>query len=326
MKFLMREKMSNIYSNTEENIKKAAQVILDGGLVAFPTETVYGLGANVYNAKAVANIFAAKQRPHFDPLISHIAEVDFLREYVATDERVFALAKHFWPGPLTMVLNRVEENPSIDLACSGLRTLTVRMPKHPTALALIKESGVPIVAPSANKYQSISPTTAQHVADGLGDRVDIILDGGACAVGVESTIIDLTGKDVVLLRAGGTAKEDIEAFLGEKVLISNGNPDLPTAPGQLLRHYAPKNQLRINAVKPEDGEFFIGFGAYDGDLNLSSSGDLAEAASHLFAFLRLADERATNGRIAIAPIPTMGLGLAINDRIKRASYKKIESA
>ena len=299
----MREKMSNIYSNTEENIKKAAQVILEGGLVAFPTETVYGLGANVYNAKAVANIFAAKQRPHFDPLISHIAEVDFLREYAATDERVFALAKHFWPGPLTMVLKRIEENPSIDLACSGLRTLTVRMPKHPTALALIKESGVPIVAPSANKYQSISPTTAQHVADGLGDRVDI-------------------GKEVVLLRAGGTAKEDIEAFLGEKVLISDGNPDLPTAPGQLLRHYAPKNQLRINAVKPEDGEFFIGFGEYDGDLNLSSSGDLAEAASHLFAFLRLADERATSGRIAIAPIPTTGLGLAINDRIKRASYRK----
>lgn len=314
--------MSNIYRNTEENIKKAAQVILDGGLVAFPTETVYGLGANVYNAKAVANIFAAKQRPHFDPLISHIAEVDFLRKYAATDERVFALAKRFWPGPLTMVLNRIEENPSIDLACSGLRTLTVRMPNHPTALALIKESGVPIVAPSANKYQSISPTTAQHVADGLGDKVDMILDGGACAVGVESTIIDLTGKNAVLLRAGGTAKEDIEEFLGEKIIISSGNPDLPTAPGQLLRHYAPKNTLRINIQNPDNDEFYIGFGKYDGNLNLSKSGNLAEAASNLFAFLRIADEKAIYGKIAIAPIPTTGLGLAINDRIKRASYRK----
>ncbi len=314
--------MSNIYSNTEENIKKAAQVILDGGLVAFPTETVYGLGANVYNAKAVANIFAAKQRPHFDPLISHIAEVDFLREYAATDERVFALAKRFWPGPLTMVLNRIEENPSIDLACSGLRTLTVRMPNHPTALALIKAAGVPIVAPSANKYQSISPTTAQHVADGLGDKVDMILDGGACAVGVESTIIDLTGKNAVLLRAGGTAKEDIEEFLGEKIIVSSGNPDLPTAPGQLLRHYAPKNTLRINIQNPDNDEFYIGFGKYDGNLNLSKSGNLAEAASNLFAFLRIADEKAIYGKIAIAPIPTTGLGLAINDRIKRASYQK----
>ncbi len=314
--------MSNIYQSNDTNILHAAEIIKKGGLVAFPTETVYGLGANVYNSSAVANIFAAKQRPHFDPLISHIAEIDFLPEYAATDGRVIALAKHFWPGPLTMVLNRIEENPSIDLACSGLRTLTVRMPNHQTALSLIKKSGVPIVAPSANKYQSISPTTAQHVADGLGDKVDMILDGGNCSVGVESTIIDLTGKEVVLLRAGGTAKEDIETFLGEKVLISDGNPDMPTAPGQLLRHYAPKNQLRINVEKPEKDEFFIGFGMINGDLNLSEKGDLAEAASHLFAYLRLADQHATNGKIAIAPIPQNGLGLAINDRIKRASYLK----
>ena len=314
--------MSGIYEYNAVNIKKAAATINNGGLVAFPTETVYGLGANVYDAKAVSNIFAAKQRPHFDPLISHIAEVDFLKEYAATDERVFALAKRFWPGPLTFVLRRIEENPSIDLACSGLRTLTVRMPNHPVALDLIRASGVPIVAPSANKYQSISPTTAQHVADGLGDKVDMILDGGACKVGVESTIIDLTGKQIVMLRAGGTAKEDIEDFLGEKVILSEGNPTLPTAPGQLLRHYAPKNLLRINADKPETDEYFIGFGQIDGDLNLSPSGDLCEAASNLFAYLRLADKNAVNGKIAIAPIPTTGLGLAINDRIKRASYKK----
>lgn len=314
--------MSNIYSNTEQNILKAAEVIKSGGLVAFPTETVYGLGANVYDSQAVSKIFAAKQRPKFDPLISHIADVDVLRTYAATDERVFALAKHFWPGPLTFVLKRIEENPSIDLACSGLRTLTVRMPNHPIALSLIKASGVPIVAPSANKYQSISPTTAKHVADGLGENVDMILDGGSCKVGVESTIIDLTGKSVVMLRAGGTAKEDIEEFLGEKILINEGNPDLPTAPGQLLRHYAPKNTLRINAEKPDDDEYFIGFGNIDGDINLSKNGNLTEAAANLFAYLRIADENAVNGKIAIAPIPFNGLGLAINDRIKRASYKK----
>ncbi len=313
--------MSNIYQNTPQNMQKAAEIIKNGGLVAFPTETVYGLGANVYNAKAVAAIFAAKQRPRFDPLISHIAEVDFLKEYAAVDARVFALAKRFWPGPLTFVLKRIEENPSIDLACSGLRTLTVRMPRHPMALDLIRKSGVPIVAPSANKYQSISPTTAQHVADGLGNRVDMILDGGACSVGVESTILDLTGTKTVMLRAGGTPKEDIEEFLGEEVLISAGNPELPSAPGQLLRHYAPRNVLRINVIRPDKDEYFIGFGNIDGDINLSAKGDLQEAAGNLFAYLRLADAAALRGKIAIAPIPLKGLGLAINDRIKRASYK-----
>ncbi len=314
--------MSNIYENTPENIIKASEVIKNGGLVAMPTETVYGLGANVYNSKAVANIFAAKQRPHFDPLISHIAEIDFMPEYAVCDERAIELAKKFWPGPLTFVLRRKDENPSIDLACSGLRTITVRMPNHPTALALIKASGVPIVAPSANKYQSISPTTAQHVADGLGDKIDMILDGGACKVGVESTILDLTTNNAVILRAGGVAKEDIENFLGEEVLISAGNPDLPTAPGQLLRHYAPKNVLRINADKPQDDEFYIGFGDMECDLNLSATADLSEAASNLFAYLRIADEKSIFGKIAMAPIPQHGLGLAINDRIKRASNKK----
>lgn len=313
--------MSNIYQANPVNLRQAADTIKKGGLVAFPTETVYGLGANVYNAKAVANIFAAKQRPHFDPLISHIADVEILKTYAATDERVFALAKRFWPGPLTFVLKRVDENPALDLACSGLRTLTVRMPNHPIALDLIKAAGVPIVAPSANKYQSISPTTAQHVAESLGDKVDMILDGGACKVGVESTIIDLTSPQIVMLRAGGTPKEDLEDFLGEKILISAGNPDLPTAPGQLLRHYAPKNLLRINVQTPEKDEFFIGFGDIDGELNLSPKSDLAEAAGNLFAYLRLADSKAKNGKIAVAPIPQNGLGLAINDRLKRASYK-----
>ncbi len=313
--------MTNIFKANDENILKAAEVILQGGLVAFPTETVYGLGANVYDSKAVVSIYEAKGRPSFNPLISHIAEIDFLKTYAAVDERVLSLAKHFWPGPLTFVLNRIEENPAIDLACAGLKTVTVRMPNHPVALELIKKSGVPIVAPSANKSQTISPTTALHVAESLGDKVDMILDGGKCKVGVESTIIDLTTRQVVLLRAGGIALEDLESFLGEKILISHGNPDLPSSPGQLLKHYAPTHEFRINATRRENGEFFIGFGdVEDCDLNLSSSGNLSEAAANLFAFMRIAD--ADGRKIAMSPIPEKGLGLAINDRIRRAAYKK----
>ncbi len=290
--------------------------------MAFPTETVYGLGANVYDPNAVASIFAAKGRPKFNPLISHIAEIDFLKEYAVTDSRVLALAAHFWPGPLTFVLKRKDDNPALDLACAGLKTVTVRMPRNDIALALIKKSGVPIVAPSANKSQTISPTTAMHVFESLGNKVDMILDGGQCTVGVESTIIDLTGTDVVLLRAGGVTIEDLEHFLGQKVLISSGNPDMPSSPGQMLKHYAPTHELRINAEKPEKDEFFIGFGDIpECDLNLSPKGDLCEAAANLFLYLRQADSDTKHKRIAIAPIPDKGLGMAINDRIRRASYK-----
>lgn len=322
--------MDIIYKNTPQNIDLAAQKIKKGELVAFPTETVYGLGANVYNAKAVAKIFAAKHRPKFDPLISHIADVEFLREYAATDERVFALAKRFWPGPLTFVLSRIDNLKSIDLACSGLSTITVRMPNHPVALELIQKSGCPIVAPSANTFQSISPTLALHVYDDLCNKEwydpkigpSMIIDGGKCKVGVESTIIDLTSPQVVILRAGGTPKEDLEEFLGEKIIVSSGNPELPTAPGQVLRHYAPKHSLRINIAQPDDDEFFIGFGSVDGDINLSPDGDLLEAATNLFAYMHIADEQTVYQNIAVAPIPMFGLGLAINDRLKRASYLK----
>lgn len=315
--------MTNIYAPSEQNILQAAKIIQNGGLVAFPTETVYGLGANVYDAKAVASIYAAKGRPAFNPLISHIAEIDFLPTYAQADSRAMALVKHFWPGPLTLVLNRTDENPALDLACAGLRTVTVRMPNHPVALSLIKKSGVPIVAPSANKSQTISPTTANHVFESLGDKVNMILDGGACKVGVESTIIDITGKNVVLLRAGGLAVEDLEEFLGEKILISNGNPDLPTSPGQMLKHYAPAHDFRINATSRNQDEFFIGFGnVKDCDLNLSPKADLVEAAANLFAYMRMADRNNKYAKIAMSPIPNTGLGLAINDRIKRAAYKK----
>lgn len=315
---------SNIYNNTPENIAKAAALIRNGGLVAFPTDTVYGLGADVYNPKAVAAIFAAKGRPTFDPLISHIADIDFLPEYACTDERVMALAKHFWPGPLTFVLKRKEQLASLDLVCSGLPHIAVRMPDHPLALALIKAAGVPIAAPSANKFKRISPTTARHVADSLGDNVDMILDGGACKIGVETTIIDLTTPEMVMLRAGGLGKEEIEAFTGEKVIFSHGNPDKPSAPGQLLKHYAPQMPMRINVkeneVRPD--EFFIGFGPVQkAALNLSPSGDLHEAAANLFAYMRLAEQHTECSGIAVSPVPEQGLGLAINDRLRRASYK-----
>ena len=316
--------MTNIYTYNRTTIQKAAQTIKNGGLVAFPTETVYGLGANAFDAQAVANIFAVKGRPAFNPLISHIAEIETLYELAITDDRVISLAQKFWPGPLTFVLKRKEQNSSLDLVCAGLPTMTIRMPNHPIALDLIKRSGIPIAAPSANRSQSISPTTARHVFESLGTKVDMIIDGGPSKVGVESTIIDLTTDQTVLLRAGGIGKEDIEDFLGEKVLFSQGNPDLPSSPGQMLKHYAPKIPTRINVNEQErqSDEFYIGFGNMTCDLNLSPSANLIEAASNLFAFMHLAEEQTTYPKIAIAPIPMTGLGLAINDRIKRASFNK----
>lgn len=315
--------MTKIFVANKDNIIKASTFIKSGKLVAFPTETVYGLGANAFDAKAVAGIFEAKGRPNFNPLISHIAEADMMNEYVKTDERALFLAKTFWPGPLTFVLERKDENPALDLVCAGLKTMTVRCPNHPIALELIKQSGVPIAAPSANRSQTISPTTATAVYESLQDRVDMILDGGPCSVGLESTIIDLTTPQAYLLRAGGITKEQLEDTLGEKVLVSDGNPNKPTSPGQLLKHYAPSKSLRINITSPEDDEFFIAFGSgYPREnLNLSPSGDLREAASNLFSFMRIADKNQEYNKLAIAPIPEHGIGLAINDRIRRASYK-----
>ena len=310
-----------IFKSTKENILKAGELIKAGETIAFPTETVYGLGASAYNPQAIAKIYAIKNRPSFNPLISHIAEVDFLREYALTDDRVLALAKKFWPGPLTFILKRKDENPALDLACAGLKKISVRMPNHKVALDLIRAAGVPIVAPSANKSQTISPTTAQHVQNSLGDAVPMILDAGACKVGVESTIIDVSENQIVLLRAGGIALETLEEFLGEKILISDGDPNKPSSPGQMLRHYAPKYATRINVMDPLPDEFYIGFGEMDCDLNLSPRGDLQEATANLFQMMHLAEEQGKKHKIAIAPIPNTDLGRAINDRIKRASYK-----
>lgn len=315
----------NIYADTPENILTAAQTIKQGGLVAFPTDTVYGLGANAYNAAAVAAIFKAKGRPAFDPLITHIADIDFLPALAITDSRVMDLARRFWPGPLTFVLKRKETHPALDLVCSGLPHIAVRMPNHPTALKLIRAAKTPIAAPSANCFKCVSPTRAEHVAESLGNQVPMILDGGACAIGVETTIIDLTTPQIVILRAGGLSKEALESFTGEKVFISTGSGDKPSAPGQLLRHYAPSKPLRMN-VLPSDvqqNEFYIGFGDMpSARLNLSKTGDTTEAAANLFAYLRLAQADSATTSIAVAPVPQTGLGLAVNDRLTRASYKE----
>ncbi len=308
--------MKNIYEPNFENIQRAAQIIKSGGLVAMPTETVYGLGANAFDATAVAKIYAVKGRPNFNPLISHISDINMVKEIGVADDRFYALAKHFWPGAITFVINR--NNPKLDLACAGLNTTTVRMPNHPVALDLIRSANVPIVAPSANLSTTISPTTAMHVYESLGTNVDMILDGGACTIGVESTIIDLTTKDIVLLRAGGISVEDIESYLNEKIIIGANHSTAPKSPGQMLKHYAPTKKLRINITNPEPDEFYIGFGNMDCDLNLSPSGDLLMAASNLFSYLRTADKNIKYNKIAIAPIPNIGLGLAINDRIFRA--------
>ncbi len=313
--------MSGILKADTVNIGRAATIIKSGGLVAFPTETVYGLGADAFNPHAVARIFEAKGRPSFNPLISHIAEPEALREMAQVDDRARFLARKFWPGPLTFVLPRNDDNPALDLVCAGLRTITVRCPNHPVARDLIRRSGTPIAAPSANRSQTISPTTAAAVLESLEDRVDIILDGGACSVGVESAILDLTTAKPVLLRAGGITKEELEEALNEEVILSDGNPDKPNSPGQLLKHYAPSKKFRINVEKPEKGELFIAFGTKygKGDMNLSPSGDLREAAANLFAFMREADNNEKFDCMAMAPIPNEGLGLAINDRIRRAS-------
>lgn len=315
--------MKNIFDANLENIKKAAEIIKNGGLVAMPTETVYGLGADVFNPKAVASIFEVKGRPSFNPLISHIDNIDYLKEYAQTDERVMALAKKYWPGPITFVLNRKDDNPALDLVCAGLKTITVRMPNHPIALELIKQSGTPIAAPSANASGTISPTTAMHVYESLGNKVDMILDGGACKVGVKSTIIDLTGKDMVLLRPGGITKEELEEFTNEKVLISTHSPDLPKSPGQMLSHYAPAIPLYMNKNERfEDNQALIGFGEMECDYNLSKTKDLREAAANLFAYMKAADKSGKFKSIAVVSIPNDGLGVAINDRLTRASYKK----
>ena len=302
---------------TPSEIATAAQILKDGRLVAFPTETVYGLGADARNNMAVASIFAAKSRPHFNPLIVHVADIAAVEEIAELSESARALASAFWPGPLTLVLPRRADSSLSDLVTAGLDTVAIRVPAHPLARKLLAEFNGPVAAPSANPSGKISPTTADHVLEGLSGKIAAVLDGGPCGVGLESTIIGFKNGPV-LLRSGGLPVEAIEAALGTKVAQNSDNTI--TAPGQLKSHYAPSAKLRLNAETPETGEAWLGFGHHEfttPSLNLSENHDLTEAAANLFAHMRALDKIST--KIAVAPIPFTGLGLAINDRLERAA-------
>lgn len=297
-------------------IARASALLANGDLVAFPTETVYGLGGDARNDRAVARIFEAKGRPGFNPLIVHVADIETARDIAQFNTKADCLASAFWPGPLTLVLPLRQGSGISPLVTAGLATIAIRVPEHGVARDLLTAFGGPVAAPSANPSGKISPTTAAHVASGLGAQVSAILDGGSCNVGVESTIIGFQ-PGATLLRPGGLPAEAIEACLGEPLQGYSGSA-FPTAPGQLASHYATNSSIRLNALSLRTGEVMLGFGPMDCDLNLSQSGDLVEAAANLFDHLHRLDKKANSG-IAVAPIPDQGLGRAINDRLARAA-------
>ncbi|GLQ35901.1 threonylcarbamoyl-AMP synthase [Amylibacter marinus] len=312
--------MTQMLKPTDLNIAQCADIWRSGGLVAFPTETVYGLGADACNGDAVAAIYAAKARPSFNPLIIHVADITTAQRYAVFSDTALQLAQAHWPGPLSLVLPIKRGCGLSELVTAGLETVAVRIPENPLARQLLGRFGGAVAAPSANPSGAISPTTARHVHAGLSGKIDAIIDGGPCHVGLESTILKVGPDRVHLLRAGGLPLEDIAC----DVVVSHprGTEDAPQSPGQLQSHYAPNAQLRMNVTEAHEREYHIGFGAVAGQINLSRSADLREAATKLFAYLRMADEdAATLGKshIAVAPIPHEGLGMAINDRLKRAS-------
>jgi L-threonylcarbamoyladenylate synthase len=299
-------------------ISKATRILRDGGLVAFPTETVYGLGGDATNDAAIAGVYAAKGRPQFNPLISHVANAAQAFALGDFPRQAEKLATQFWPGPLTIVVPRRQDCAVSLLASAGLDTIALRIPDHPLALALLKDVARPIAAPSANTSGRISPTTAEHVRQSLGDKVGMIIDGGACTVGVESTVVQFRDGKVYLLRPGGLPREAIENAIGERLLAPPGEQALHS-PGLLASHYAPQAALRLNAESPNSGEAYIGFGERDtGPYSLSKRGDLTEAAANLFRILHDVDATGAT-TIAVAPIPDTGLGEAINDRLRRAA-------
>ena len=309
------------------DVVQAAAALAQGRLVAFPTETVYGLGANALDERAVARVFEAKGRPRINPLIVHVAERADAFRLGAFDNAAHALAEAFWPGPLTLVVARAEGCPVSLLASAGLASLAIRMPGHDLARRLIATAGVPVVAPSANPSGRVSPTTAAHVLEGLAGRIDMVLDGGASDIGIESTVVACLEGQPELLRLGAVTRERIEAVLGAPVKSRIG-AGRPVAPGALASHYAPAAALRLGAAEAGEGEALLAFGPDVPDkagagqagpvLNLSPAGDLAEAAANLFAMLRELDASGA-GSIAVVPIPNQGLGEAINDRLRRAS-------
>jgi L-threonylcarbamoyladenylate synthase len=302
-------------SPDDAGIARAAAILRAGGLVAFPTETVYGLGGDACSDLAAARIFEAKGRPRFNPLIAHVSSLEDARRVARFTPEAERLASAFWPGPLTLVLPLREDAGIAPLVTAGLPSIAVRVPAHPLARRLLAAFGGPVAGPSANPSGKLSPTRAEDVLDGLSGRIDAVLDGGPCPVGVESTIVGLDGTPR-LLRPGGLPAEAIEACLGAP-LSGPAAGAAPTAPGMLASHYAPEAALRLGATEAEKGERLLGFGPVAGDISLSASGDLTEAAANLFHHLRALDSR--GGRIAVAPIPDTGLGRAINDRLARAA-------
>ncbi|MCH7710093.1 MAG: threonylcarbamoyl-AMP synthase [Proteobacteria bacterium] len=321
---------SNLFAPSTENIAAAAAVIGEGGLIAFPTETVYGLGADAANDRAVASIFEAKDRPRFNPLIVHFANSGEASDAAAFDARAHDLAGAFWPGALTLVLERRPASAISLLVSAGLETLAVRVPAHPVAQALLAAAKRPIAAPSANRAGEVSPTSADHVSASLAGSPRMILDGGRCPVGIESTVLDLTTPSPVILRPGGITRDEIEAVIGPTGLADAALADATEgvkSPGMLARHYAPGRPLRLDAGEVGRTEALLAFGrhAITGgavEMNLSPSADLTEAAANLFAMLRALD-RPDISAIAVMPIPETGLGVAINDRLRRATQSAL---
>lgn len=309
--------MTELLHSTDEGIARATLLLKAGGLVAMPTETVYGLAGDASNDRAVAGIYEAKGRPSFNPLIVHVAGIEQAEKLVDISDAARRLAGTFWPGPLTMVLPLREGAPVSPLVTAGLDTLAVRVPAHTVARSLLKQFGGGLAAPSANPSGRISPTSAEHVMAGLNGHIEAVIDGGACSVGVESTIVGFRDDDVVILRDGGVTAEELTGLLGRPP-AHRQEGDRIDAPGQLLSHYAPKGRVRLDVNRPEPDEVFLGFGEMDCDLNLSPSGDLAEAAAMLFRHFHTLDQMDA-AQIAVAPIPETGLGAAINDRLRRAA-------
>ncbi|WP_299323668.1 L-threonylcarbamoyladenylate synthase [Parasphingopyxis sp.] len=301
-----------------DTIADAAARIAAGECVAIPTETVYGLAANATDGKAVAGIYAAKGRPSFNPLIVHVATMDEARKIARFDSAGENLAAAFWSGPLTLILPLAENAPIADLVTAGLDTVAIRIPAHPAMQALLKASGLPLAAPSANASGSISPTRAEHVARSLRGKIGLIVDAGPTGHGIESTIVASRQHGLTLLRPGPITAEQIETAAGTP--ISTAKSETISAPGQLASHYAPSKPLRLDATDAEPDEWLIGFGDIAGDSSLSPSGDLVEAAANLFAALHEADASA-RPQIAVAPLPDKGIGQAITDRLARAAHR-----
>jgi L-threonylcarbamoyladenylate synthase len=313
-------------------VTAAARCLAAGGLVAFPTETVYGLGADATNAAAIALLYQAKGRPAFNPLIAHVRDVVAAAKIARFDASATALAEAFWPGPLTLVLPKSKDCTVADLATAGLETVALRVPAHPVARDILRAFGGPVVAPSANLSGHVSPTTAAHVQSDLAGRIDLIVDGGPVEVGVESTIIGCF-EQPMLLRPGGVARAEIERVLGRALARppkgSDSDASQPLAPGMLASHYAPRTKVRLGAESVEAGEALLAFGsdavpgadAASAVMNLSQRGDLNEAAANLFGYLRTLDAKGARA-IAVMPVPHHGLGEAINDRLRRAAVER----